>query len=240
MSFMEKIKSFNKKTVYSVLGGVVLGIFIGIVMSPTCSDTSHDGIKEKNKELTADVATLKSDVTSKNAEIETLNAKINQAKPWFDMKEEEQRKIAEENARIEAEKKAEEERKAEEARKAEEKRLEEERIAKENAEKNKYETGITYEQLARTPDDYMAKLCKFKGEVIQVIEGDNSTQIRFAVGGNYDKVILAEFTKDTVSSRILEDDYITIYGMSMGLITYESTMGGNITIPSILVEKIDQ
>lgn len=43
------------------------------------------------------------------------------------MQEEEQRKIEEYNARIEAEKQA-----------------KEERIVKENAEKNKYETGVTY------------------------------------------------------------------------------------------------
>ena len=44
----------------------------------------------------------------------------------------------------------------------------------------------------------------------------------------------------TVSSRVLKDDYITVYGLSAGLITYTSTLGGNITIPSMAVSKIDQ
>ncbi|KAK2210161.1 toxin regulator, partial [Clostridioides difficile] len=39
--------------------------------------------------------------------------------------------------------------------------------------------------------------------------------------------------------RVLEDDYITIRGISAGTITYESTMGGKITIPGIAVEKIN-
>ena len=48
------------------------------------------------------------------------------------------------------------------------------------------------------------------------------------------------YQKDIVSSRVLEDDYITIYGVSEGLYTYQSTMGGKITVPLIYVEKIDQ
>jgi hypothetical protein len=34
-----------------------------------------------------------------------------------------------------------------------------------------------------------------------------------------------------VSSRVLENDIITVMGVSAGLISYESTMGGTITIP---------
>ncbi|GGA65188.1 hypothetical protein [Ornithinibacillus halotolerans] len=72
------------------------------------------------------------------------------------------------------------------------------------------------------------------------MEGDGYTQIRFAVNDNYDTVIFAEFDASIVESRILEDDYITIMGVSAGLMTYESTMGGNITIPSVIIDKIEQ
>lgn len=40
--------------------------------------------------------------------------------------------------------------------------------------------------------------------------------------------------------RILEDDIITIFGVSSGLITYTSTLGGNITIPAVSVEIGDR
>lgn len=43
-----------------------------------------------------------------------------------------------------------------------------------------------------------------------------------------------------VPSRVLEHDYITIYGVSVGVISYDSTMGGKITIPGVAVDKIDQ
>ncbi|MGL6105449.1 toxin regulator [Romboutsia sp.] len=226
---MDKIKNLNKKTVFAILGGIVVGIFMGVVISPACSDSSHNGIKAENKELSASVTSLNQDISSKDDEIETLNAKIDQAKPWFDMKEEEQKKIADENTRIEAEKKAQEEKA----------RQEQERLAQEK-EKQGYDTGISYDSLARNPKDNLGKKIKFNGEVVQVMEGDSEVQVRLAVGGNYDKIIYCVYDKSLVSSRILENDNITVYGISADVITYQSTMGGDITIPSMLVEKIDQ
>lgn len=105
-----------------------------------------------------------------------------------------------------------------------------------------YETGITYSDLSRNPDEYTGKLVKFRGTVIQLIEDTSSDeiQIRFAVNDDYDQIILCGYDKSIVSSRVLEDDWITIYGMSVGLISYESTMGGTITIPAVYIDRIDQ
>ena len=71
------------------------------------------------------------------------------------------------------------------------------------------------------------------------MEGNDKVQIRLAVDGNYDNILLGEYDVSIVSSRVLEDDYITIYGLSAGLITYESTLGASITIPSVSIDKID-
>lgn len=79
---------------------------------------------------------------------------------------------------------------------------------------------------------------KFYGKVIQVIEGTSETQLRLAIGGDYDSIIFCRVPKaKTANMRILENDYITIMGKSNGLLTYESTMGGNITIPDISVSE---
>lgn len=110
----------------------------------------------------------------------------------------------------------------------------------ESEEKAGYETGITYDQLARTPDDYKGKLVKFTGTVLQVIEGGSEIQIRFAVNDDYDTVLYCGYSPDIVSYRILEDDTITIYGKSLGLISYETTLGSTITIPAVSIDKIDQ
>ena len=71
------------------------------------------------------------------------------------------------------------------------------------------------------------------------MEGDKETQIRLAVDDNYDTVILCAIPKGTTSVRVLEDDMITVMGISLGLYTYKSTMGGNITIPSMYVDKVE-
>lgn len=104
-----------------------------------------------------------------------------------------------------------------------------------------YDTGITYENLARTPDDYKYKKVKFYGKIIQVIEGDSSTQYRIAINDNYDNIIFLEASKKIINNnRILEGDHVTFYGTSGGVITYDSTIGGKITVPAVLVEKFDR
>lgn len=108
------------------------------------------------------------------------------------------------------------------------------------ADLSEYATDITYDNLARTPDDYEGKAVKLYGKVIQLIEGGEETQIRLAIDGDYDKIILIGYNPKIVSERVLEDDYITIYGISMGIFTYESTMGGMISVPGVYVEHIER
>ena len=116
----------------------------------------------------------------------------------------------------------------------------EESSRKAEEEKHAYDTGITYDQLARTPDQYKGKKVKFTGKVLQVLEDDDEIQIRLAVNSNYDTVLLCAYEPGLVSSRILEDDVITIYGVSVGLFTYTSSFNVPITIPAVWIEKIDQ
>ena len=217
MKLKEIVK--NKTVIWSVVA-----LFVGMMFggNSTCTDSNHT-------ESVAKVSELQTEVENKSKEIETLNAKIESAKPWFDMKAEEQKAIEEENARLKAEEEAKKKAEEEEAK----------RLAEEEAKKG-YDTGITYNQIARTPDEYKGKKVKFRGKVIQVMEGDGEVQIRLAVGGDYDKIIYGVYDSSIVSSRVLEDDNITIMGLSAGLLTYQSTMGGEITIPSMLIEKIDQ
>ncbi|MFC7786770.1 hypothetical protein ACFQWC_19920 [Rossellomorea sp. GCM10028870] len=153
---------------------------------------------------------------SKNKE---LSAKVKEAEAERKQKEDELK------AKEEAEKAKKE---------AEEKRLAEEK------EKKGYDTGITYDQLARTPDDYVGEKVKINGKVVQVMEGDSTTQLRIAVNDDYDTILFAQFESSVVEKRVLEDDNITVMGLSSGLLTYESTMGGNISIPGMLVEKVEQ
>ncbi len=101
-----------------------------------------------------------------------------------------------------------------------------------------YQNGISFDNLARNPDDYVFEAVAFNGEVVQVIEGSGEVQCRLAIDGDYDKMVLIAYKPEIIDSRVLEGDYITIYGTSLGIATYESTIGGQISIPQIVVKEI--
>ncbi|MFS7413405.1 transcriptional regulator [Carnobacterium maltaromaticum] len=142
---------------------------------------------------------------------------------------EKEKLAAEKEAAAEAEKLAAEKEAAAEA----------EKLAAELGNRDNYNTGITYDQLARTPDEFKGQRVKFYGKVIQVMEGDENIQLRVAVDDNYDTIAYVEYLPSIVTQRVLEDDMITFYGTAAGLITYNSTMGGKISIPGVLASIID-
>ena len=195
----------------------------------SAANAERDRLSQENKSLSDSVAQLEADKQKLSDENAVLAGKVEAAAPWFALSELEQQK---ETERLQAEQAAQEQAEREA----------QEQAAKEAAEKEKkgYETGITYAQLSRTPDDFEGEKVKFKGRVLQVIEGDSEVQLRVATKGNWDNVIFVYYPSNLVASRVLEDDKITIYGVSKGLFSYDSTGSGKITIPLIQVDKIDQ
>lgn len=109
-----------------------------------------------------------------------------------------------------------------------------------NKDLSTYRTDVTFENLARTPDNFQNEKIVLSGEVIQVMEDASETQLRLAVNENYDTIVLVKYGKSIVQERILENDIITIYGSSNGLISYESTIGGTITIPAVTAYIINR
>ena len=210
-------------------------------------DELQEQLDTKESELAdykTEIENVQNDYANLEASYNSLDRQFTQyqekMKPYEELSiaeaEAEKAKAEEEKARIEAEKKAQEE--AEAAMKAE---LEAQAVAEEEAKlKQGYETGLTFDQLARDPDSYTGEKVKFYGRVIQLIDDPDLITIRFAIDGDYDQTIMAAYEPDIVDSRILEDDYITIYGVSTGLFTYESTLGASITVPMVLISQIDQ
>ena len=94
---------------------------------------------------------------------------------------------------------------------------------------------LTYEDLARNPEENTGKPVEFYGEVIQVVEGDMFSQYRFIINGDYDQVILLEILNSQLDERILEGDLLTITGVSEGNLTYTTVLGASVTVPAILV-----
>ena len=239
---------YFRKVIAVLLLALMPVLFSGCSSSPGITQEDYDAIVTEKDTLQKEYDSI---VTEKEKLQKEYNEYKEKMKVYEEMTEAEaleaKAKAEAEVARIEeeaaAKKAAEEAAKAEAEAAAAAAKAEEEAAAaaaKAEEEAKGYETGITYDQLARTPDDYEGKKVKFYGRVVQVMEGDGEVQIRLAVNDDYDTIIFGAYESSLVSSRVLEDDMITVYGVSMGLLTYESTMGGNITIPSMLIEKIDQ
>ena len=120
-----------------------------------------------------------------------------------------------------------------------------EQAEREAKEKAGYDTGISYMQLARNPDDFVKQKVCFKGEILQVMEGDQENQIRLAVHKNeygwYDsnEVIYCGYDPSIISFRLLEKDIITIYGTAAGLYSYEAVSGATITLPAVWIDMIE-
>lgn len=105
-----------------------------------------------------------------------------------------------------------------------------------------YASGITYEQIARNPKDYLGKGVTFTGKVLQTVEDDGTLEaMRVAIDGDYDQIIYVQVSIKAVKddSRILEDDIVTLKGMAMKTITYEATSGASITLPAVYAVEVD-
>lgn len=101
-----------------------------------------------------------------------------------------------------------------------------------------FRSDVSYDEIARHPNDYDGELLTFSGEVAQVIEGDGTTELRIAVDGDYDDIIYGIYDNRILDSRLLENDKIQFYGESCGIISYQSTLGDTISIPSMSIYKI--
>ena len=236
-------KKFNKLLTFQVVSAVAI---IGCITAGGYAST----LNSKIDDLEAEALHLRvkvSDLEEQNSELEDElyemeNSASNQlikVKNAFE-KQQWSQVISLATALHEEHNGSSEDKQAQELAKQAQAKIDAEKKAAAEREAKGYETGITYDQLARTPDQYEGKKVKFYGRVVQVIESDDEIQIRLAVNGDYNAILLGGYDSDIVSSRVLEDDYITIYGTSSGTISYESTMGATITIPGVWITKIDQ
>ena len=96
---------------------------------------------------------------------------------------------------------------------------------------------IPYRTLFRYAEQNEGKRVYYRGKVIQVLEDDGDFHLRVNVTpgdyGFWDDTVFLRY--DDAPVRILEDDIIAFVGRMNGTITYESVMGGKVTIPDITV-----
>lgn len=101
----------------------------------------------------------------------------------------------------------------------------------------KYEL-INYNGIARNPSVYKEKLIYFFGTVIQVSESSSgtSTAYRIQLDDSSDIVLVHKYTP--TEPRILKDDHVLVYATCNGVETYQSVLGGQITIPACTAKEI--
>ena len=191
-------------------------------------------LKEKTKSYIELNETEKSIVDTKIQEVKRLTKEKAEAEQKR-IAEEQAQKAAEEQAKREAEEQAKKE--EEERKKAEEQaKKEAEEQARREAEAHKYETGLTWEQIAR--EGKKGTLGQFEGKIIQVMNGDGFTQYRVTINGDYDQVMLIEVKNGVSKETLLEDDYVYFKGESLGTITYTTVMGAEMTVPAFECHEI--
>ena len=110
--------------------------------------------------------------------------------------------------------------------------------AKLEASKSEYSSDYTYEQLARNPDSYIGDKVKFTGRVLQAETGD-MCYMRLAVNDDYNTVMFITYDPDILNYRLLEDDYVTVYGSALSTYSYTAVSGATITLPWITADIIE-
>lgn len=103
--------------------------------------------------------------------------------------------------------------------------------------------NITIDMLNRQPEYYIGKEVYFGGTVLQTMYDTNDSSavdLRVKVNGakSANNVIYVTYKLKDGNMRILEDDYVDLYGTFDGMITYEAVLGNNVTIPRINGEHI--
>lgn len=222
------IKELQNKNsfLYKLFGVVVFGFILALFIFNGVRNISME------KKATEIYRKYKDEIDKANNNYKKIEAEYANYKEK--MKPYENMQLADKEKK-EAELKAEREKKE-----AEEKsRKEAEEKAKKEEEAKGYDMGITYDELARNPDKNKGKKVTFTGTVIQVIRGDGEDQFRVQVKDDYKKIIFVTYITKDGENKILENDKVIIRGISIGEITYDSTMGGKISIPGIEAHSIE-
>ena len=99
--------------------------------------------------------------------------------------------------------------------------------------------SIAYNDLFRYAERYKGRKVYYRGEIIQVIEDGNYFQLRVNITPTeygWEDTVFLHYPDAPV--RVLEGDEISFVGRVQGVITYESTMGGSVTIPELVAHEL--
>lgn len=225
-----------KRTISLLLAVLMTVCFAGC--SSGISAEEYNAVVSERDGLKAEVADLQAQVDSYEKEIEPYRnlseAELLQKTEEANLKAEQDRQEKERLQAEEEEKKQQEEAAASAAAAAEE----EAKRQKTKEEIRGLAQNVSYEEVARYPADYEGKPIKLAGSVVQVVDGSGQMTLRVAQNNDYDRIFLVNYYYDSGAPRVLEDDRVTIYGTCTGVTTYTTTMGADLTIPSMITSDL--
>ena len=99
-----------------------------------------------------------------------------------------------------------------------------------------YNNGLTYEDFARDVNGLKDEYLTLAGKVIQVIETGNTTELRVAIDGDYNKIIYCVLKNKNI--KVLEEDYVKIKGQSIGYIQYKTVVNTKVSVVGVDVHEL--
>ena len=99
-----------------------------------------------------------------------------------------------------------------------------------------YDNGLTYEDFARDVDGLKDEYLALNGEVIQVMETEDTTELRVAIGGDHNKIIYCILKNKNI--KVLEGDYVKIKGQSLGYMKYKTIVDTKISVVGVDVHEL--
>lgn len=95
---------------------------------------------------------------------------------------------------------------------------------------------VDFSELMRNADEYQDEYLYYRGDVIQVMSDDDNEEFQFRMNVNEDGDDIFCVWE---GERIIENDWLEIYGIGAGWIEYESVAGNEREIPAIYVADLD-
>lgn len=97
---------------------------------------------------------------------------------------------------------------------------------------------VSYKELNKNPSKYEGESIKLRGKVMQIYEGGSyDNYLLLDVDGDISQIAYVEYVNDT---NIVEDDWITVYGICGGSYTYTTKIGGSNTVPSVYAKYLEK
>lgn len=105
---------------------------------------------------------------------------------------------------------------------------------------NKLSLAVNYDDLFRSNEEYVGKIVRFRGQILQVVDSDG-TEFRIATGSTafglgYSGDIV--YVNGYSGSRLLENDVVDFWGSVTDLYSYRALLGNTITVPRVRTLKM--